>query len=337
VKLYKYIFSITVFFLLSVSADAARRMQLVDINFDSAESISRVPQLSLEIAEEIVRRREEKGYYTSLDELKEIPGISEELFNEIEPFLTATDPKEIKADEVYEELEELQERESADQLDVDFDMLDRYRTNPLNLNTATEKQLMDLPYINEETAQRIISYRRRHRGFKKDEELKKIVSDETYKKVYPFIAVDDEKELEEFHGDLRFRYGLWPYPFSIKYVNLDPIYHNPQYFYSRLRLYYGNKGELGLVLRKDRSSHELNYENIRMYYLIKQYLLLRNVLTLDTVVIGNYSLDFAQGVFIQPAPFLIRRIPRKPRGLREDKGTHYNENFYGVAGVNPGG
>ena len=46
-----------------------------------------------------------------------------------------------------------------------------FRTEILNINTATAAELIDLPGIGEATAQRIISYREQKKGFRKIEEL----------------------------------------------------------------------------------------------------------------------------------------------------------------------
>ena len=330
-KKYINLFFIVVFSFSGV--EAARRIALVDINFAGVERFARIPHLSEKIAEEIVKYRAEKGYFEKLNDLLNVPGIDKKLYDKIKPYLTLTPPREIKAERLYEEFHELQEAETVGTVDVDIEILDKYRVTPLDLNQATFSQLIELPHITEDIADKIIKHRRIHKGFTSVHELRKITTDFIVDKIEPFITVLVEEEVEKFRGNMRFRYGLWPYPVSKDYFEADPIYHNPQYFYSRLRMYYGNKAELGLVLRKDRMSRALNYENIRNYFLIKQYLLLRNILALDTVVIGNYELDFAQGLFIQPSPFLVRRIPRKPRGLRVDGGTHYNANFYGIAGA----
>ncbi|MBN2406525.1 MAG: helix-hairpin-helix domain-containing protein [Elusimicrobia bacterium] len=321
--------------ILSVSivfpVSAARRMALVDINLAPADNFVQIPGITKETAENIVNYRKTQGFFNSLQDLMKVEGIDRELFEQIELYLTITLPQDIRVDELYEKLEQLQEKESVDEIDLDFDDLDKYRFNPLDINTASYSQLMDLPYMTGEYAQAIIDYRRKNKGFEYIDDLKEVIPYYIYELIFPFITVYKGKETENFHGDLRFRYGVWPYPFSESYFESDPLYQHPEYFYGRYRMYYGNKTELGLVLRKDRYSRDLDYENIRNYYLIKKYMVLRNTFGFDTIVLGNYSLDFAQGMFIQPGPFLARSIPRKPKGLKEDKGTHINDMFYGIA------
>ncbi|MFC2062272.1 helix-hairpin-helix domain-containing protein [Elusimicrobiota bacterium] len=330
---YIYLF-VMIAILCSGSLKGARRLALVDVNTAWEERFVKIPGISKTVATNIVEYRDKHGYFEEIQDLINVIGINQELFEEIEPFLTITSGKDIEAQKRIQEIEESQELDVVDfKGETDTEVLERFRVDPLDINTATLDQLVELPYVNEEIAEDIIKYRRKHRGFSSVDELSRVVSSFVLDNIYPFIEVRRSRELEKFHGDMRFRYGVWPYPFGSGYFNVDEKYHNPQYFYSRYRMYYGNKSEVGLVLRKDRNSLELNMDNIRDYFLIKKYMLVRNALTLDTLIIGDYKLSFGQGIFVQPGPFLIRQIPRKPKGLKEDSGTHFNEGFYGLAGV----
>ena len=42
---------------------------------------------------------------------------------------------------------------------------------PVNLNTATVTELMQLPRVGQKTAERIIAFRKQHGGFQRPEEL----------------------------------------------------------------------------------------------------------------------------------------------------------------------
>lgn len=42
---------------------------------------------------------------------------------------------------------------------------------PVNLNTATQTELMQLPHIGAKTAERILAFRKQHGGFQRPEEL----------------------------------------------------------------------------------------------------------------------------------------------------------------------
>lgn len=54
-----------------------RRVEMVDINSDSAEEISRLPGVGEVLAERIVAYREEHGPFESAEELLDVEGIGE--------------------------------------------------------------------------------------------------------------------------------------------------------------------------------------------------------------------------------------------------------------------
>lgn len=48
---------------------------------------------------------------------------------------------------------------------------DRAPLHPINLNTATVTELMQLPRVGAKTAERIVTFRKQHGGFRRVEEL----------------------------------------------------------------------------------------------------------------------------------------------------------------------
>ena len=73
-----------------------------------------------------------------------------------------------------------------------------------------------------------------------------------------FLTRFKKEEIEEFHGEIRVKYTMKEYPFSSSYLKADEKYHNPAEIYSRLRVYYSNKAELGMVMRRDDGSLKLD-------------------------------------------------------------------------------
>ena len=63
---------------------------------------------------------------------------------------------------------------------------------PLNLNTATEKELDTLPGIGEALARRIVEYREEHGGFRAVEELMEIsgIGDATFSELRDKVTID---------------------------------------------------------------------------------------------------------------------------------------------------
>lgn len=64
-------------------------------------------------------------------------------------------------------------------------------TQKININTATERELKQLPNIGDAMAKRIIEYRNSIKGFKSLEELKNVkgIGEKIYEKIRPYITL----------------------------------------------------------------------------------------------------------------------------------------------------
>lgn len=62
---------------------------------------------------------------------------------------------------------------------------------PVNLNTASVTELMQLPRIGQKTAERIVAFRKQHGGFQRPEELMNVkgIGEKSYAKLRPFLAL----------------------------------------------------------------------------------------------------------------------------------------------------
>lgn len=65
---------------------------------------------------------------------------------------------------------------------------------PVNLNTATVTELMQLPRVGQKTAERIVAFRKQHGGFRRPEELMNVkgIGEKSYAKVKAFLAAIPE-------------------------------------------------------------------------------------------------------------------------------------------------
>lgn len=70
-------------------------------------------------------------------------------------------------------------------------------TGKLNLNTATEQQLMMLPTVGPAKAERIVTWRKKNGGFKRTADLRRVkgFGYKTYKKLEPLLAIAGETTL----------------------------------------------------------------------------------------------------------------------------------------------
>jgi len=70
-------------------------------------------------------------------------------------------------------------------------------TGKLNLNTATEEQLMLLPAVGTSEAERIIIWRKQHGGFKRTSDLRRVkgFGYRTFKELEPFLDIKGDTTL----------------------------------------------------------------------------------------------------------------------------------------------
>lgn len=67
----------------------------------------------------------------------------------------------------------------------------RQPQRPVNLNTATVTELMQLPRIGQKTAERIVAFRKEHGGFQRPEELMNVkgIGEKSFSRLKPFLAL----------------------------------------------------------------------------------------------------------------------------------------------------
>ena len=68
---------------------------------------------------------------------------------------------------------------------------DRAPQHPINLNSATVTELMQLPKVGAKTAERIVAFRKQHGGFKRIEELMNVkgLGEKSFAKLRPFLTL----------------------------------------------------------------------------------------------------------------------------------------------------
>jgi competence protein ComEA len=61
---------------------------------------------------------------------------------------------------------------------------------PVNLNSATVTELMQLPRVGQKTAERIVAFRKQHGGFQRPEELMNVkgIGEKSYAKLKTFLV-----------------------------------------------------------------------------------------------------------------------------------------------------
>lgn len=72
----------------SAQAQRPSAKRSVSLNRATVEELDALPGIGRTLAEEVLRYRQQKGRFRSLDELKEVPGIGERRFERLAPLLT---------------------------------------------------------------------------------------------------------------------------------------------------------------------------------------------------------------------------------------------------------
>jgi len=63
-------------------------------------------------------------------------------------------------------------------------------SHPINLNTASVTELMQLPKVGAHTAERIVAFRKEHGGFQRPEDLMNVkgIGEKSYQKLKPYLS-----------------------------------------------------------------------------------------------------------------------------------------------------
>lgn len=68
---------------------------------------------------------------------------------------------------------------------------DRAPSHPINLNTASVTELMQLPHVGVKTADRIVTFRKQHGGFRRIEEVMNVkgIGEKSFAKLRPYLTL----------------------------------------------------------------------------------------------------------------------------------------------------
>jgi DNA uptake protein ComE-like DNA-binding protein len=326
------------------AAPAADRPPL-HVNDATREQLSSVPGIDAALAEKIVYLREQLGGLKSLRQLLSIPGVSEEKLRDLSAHLT------LEGDEVLEgEAEaavpdeaaeapwadtETEESSSAegDALSGEENALDELRENPLDLNKATDKQLLELPGVDRRMARRIVRERARMKKFASVSDLSRVsgVDAALLEKIRPFVKVQGTGRSETFFaGDTRFRLRTIN-PRGSTVLGAEPAFANNAYYFNRTRLRFGERVQTGWLSKRASVGPTLTPENLQRLTALKYSVQATDVGPFDKVIAGNYALSHGQGlVFYDGLGEFVRPAKVKAKGAKQDFSSGSNAYLNGV-------
>ncbi len=130
----------------------------VDINTVEADKFKNIPGMEYPLQYTIVAYRERLGGFLNIEQIKEAKGMQDTTFIKIRKYLT----------------------------------ISTVPIHKLNINTATDDDLSQHPYIIRNIAKAIFIYRLQHGNYQKIEDIKNIpfIKEDAYKKIAPYISVE---------------------------------------------------------------------------------------------------------------------------------------------------
>ncbi len=240
---------------------------------------------------------------------------------------------------VNQTIEDLIEIPDGETDDSDFyELIEYYIEHPVDLNRASEKELIKLPYLDRAASQLIISHRAEYGTYFSTNELFSVegLPEELVSKILPFLSVIKTPTAEKQINEKQL-----PYSVSIRNRIIKDIqerrgfrYHNfegsPEKIYNRVNLKYGNFLHAGLLTEKD--AGEKSY-----YDYLAGYVNLTNRYGFNNIIIGDYNVSFGQGLALWNSYGLSRgsdaifSTKKSASTIKPSTGSSENNFFRGAA------
>lgn len=246
-----------------------------------------------------------------------------------------------------------EEMENSSDLENLYDDLSYVSQYPYNLNAITVEQLKIFPFLSETQANKLMEYIKRHGPMQTIYELRLIpeFNKETIDLLIPFVYVGKrEKVSSGFKLKDVYQYGK--NELSIRYDRClnekagyksvpdkettqnylgEPFYHAIKYNFR-----YKNNLQLGFTAEKD-AGEMFRKKQHKGYDFYSGYFLLKNVGCLNALAIGNYRLNFGQGLILN-ADFSLGKsvstttVNKQLQGIKPHTSANEYNYFQGIAG-----
>lgn len=220
-----------------------------------------------------------------------------------------------------------------------FESIEDLINNPIDINTATIDQLMQIPFLDFNTARAIIDYKNTNGNFNSLNELYRInkLNDQIIEKIIPFLKIENKnKEIFSsiknvlINGKLNFRTRIIN-NFQTPEGFLENKYSgSKQKLYSRLLFISDNYFRAGFISEKD--AGEKSYLD---YYSF--HLQLKEVSFISNLTFGDYNIEFGQGLALwSPYSYskgidAVNFVNKNPHDIKLNTGTNENKFLRGVA------
>ncbi len=261
--------------------------------------------------------------------------------------------------------------EESDEVDVTeiADRLYRILDNPINLNTADFTELREIPFLTDQQAYNIITYREKYGDLLSPYELKAVdgMNRNLIQKILPFILIEKEAKSRKFslkkailsgRKDVFLRYGRTLQhqdgfrPLSDSSILEHPnqtFLGDPNKLYVRFSSQYHSNFQYGFTLEKDKgevflpsslpdSVQQLVKGKAQTAFDYRNFhLFIKDIKNIKALAIGDYHLQFGQGLLLWTSPSFGKawnpiNIKRFSKGIKAYRSTNENLFLRGIAG-----
>ena len=257
-----------------------------------------------------------------------------------EKIFSQTDSSYLKTEEILEDI--LQEPVGdIDESDL-YDQLEQLLLNPINLNTATIEQLIQLPAVDISTAELIINHRKKFGYFFSLNELNMVenLNTELIKNITPFLYIEKKPDYETeppkkietitSNSDVLFRSRVINALQTNEGFSSNRFEGTKPKIYNRLLVKYNNQFQAGYLADKDAGESSINeFSTFHIAF--------NDIGFVQKAVIMDYFLEFGQGLTLW-SPYAYSKgadavvpVRRNDRIIRPYTSSTENNFFRGAA------
>ncbi len=321
-----------------LAAAPAAAVDQLDLNQASFEEIARLP-ISEEDARTIWNHREYRAYFSSIYELRKLPGITQEEFNRVKPLVKIVpvlieDEELVRTNEIYYRIRQWEAEEGASEALVDH-WIDLAK-DPVNVNAASYWEIANLQTLAPPDAAAIYRHTRRNRVERRTQ-LRNIpgLTYWGYYNARNFVRYKDPTEQKALRGSYQFRAYNSPSIFDVE-ETLKENRHEAEGMYDSWwdRLSMGDAGPIYQHKLRLRWGRDIRAGALAYYGLgaddtpdaFKYHVTFRDKnlgpVHFDNIIVGNYAVAFGQGLVMQNTDFF------KPR----NSGYSWDKRYVGILG-----
>jgi len=306
----------------------------LDINRATLEQIRTLP-IDEQDAMTLWQYREYTSYFKSIYDIRKLSGFDQEKFDRIKPLIKVLPIKEedeeiARRDAIYYLIEQWAANEGTNEGLVDI-WIDQAK-DPINVNTATLNDLMNLQNVSPVDALAIIKQRNQIGSLSSRRDLSQVpdMSDWGYRNARNFLRYSDPGRALDFHGDYQFRLYSTPLFGDFEDVlnegeerwwDLLEMDNAAPTAMHKIRLRWGQKVRVGFLAYRG-LGEELPLTDVkiagqelfttRTFPTVKRFVGLENIklgpVNLERLYLGNYMVTIGQGLVMENTDFFKPRM-----------------------------